>query len=104
MGDAADFMRAERHELGFTEQTAEAATHAEAFPASVHRREHGCADDGIESGGVAAARGDRNSHCLAVTASRISRITSPDSAWRLEDFLEKTRFPSTSTSNTPPED
>src|SRR3989449_6553511 len=34
----------------------------------------------------------------------ISRTTSPDSAWRPNAFLEKMRRPSTSTSNTPPDD
>src|SRR5690606_7404118 len=36
------------------------------------------------------------------TASFISRTTSPSSAWRPISFLEKIRFPSTSTSKTPP--
>ena len=36
--------------------------------------------------------------------SRIKRTTSPASAWRFRDFLEKTRRPSTSTSKTPPDD
>src|SRR6266704_5441469 len=34
----------------------------------------------------------------------ISRTTSPGSAWRPNAFLEKMRRPSTSTSNTPPDD
>src|SRR5438876_457477 len=34
----------------------------------------------------------------------ISRSTSPGSAWRPTAFFEKIRRPSTSTSNTPPED
>src|SRR6266550_1542522 len=32
--------------------------------------------------------GDRNSHCLPAVPSRISRTTSPDSAWRFVLFFE----------------
>src|SRR5690348_2010907 len=42
--------------------------------------------------------------CLDGAAGSIRRITSPGSACRPTAFLEKTRRPSTSTSNTPPED
>ena len=104
MGDATDLVGAERHELGLSEQAAESPPDPQALPAAVDGGEHGGADDGVEAGGVATPGGDSDSHCLPETASRIRRITSPGSAWRLADFLENTRRPSRSTSNTPPED
>ncbi len=104
MRDAADFTGAERHELGFPKEAAESPPNAETLPAAVHRREHCRANDGVESRGVAAAGGNRKSHFLPAIASRMRRITSPGSAWRLDVFLENTRFPSTPTSKTPPDD
>ena len=104
VGDAADFVRTEGNEVRLAEQTAEATLDSEALPTAVDRGQHGRPDDGVQPRRVATADGDRNSHCLPTTASRISRTTSPGSACRLTAFLENTRCPSTSTSKTPPED
>ena len=55
---------------------------------AMHRAQHNGTDDGIQAWRVTAARGDCNSHCLPAVPSRISRTTSPDSAWRFVLFLE----------------
>src|SRR4029077_18106438 len=81
------------------------ATDTDAFPAPVHRGEHGAADHGVQTRRVAAAGIDRDFQREGGGAiCCISRSTSPGSAWRPTAFLEKTRRPSTSTSNTPPDD
>src|SRR6202008_1480552 len=47
--DAADIVRAQRHQLGFAEQAPEAASDPYALPTAVHRAEHDGTDDGIQS-------------------------------------------------------
>src|SRR5258705_5229217 len=104
VGDAANFVRAQGHQLRFTEQAAEPPSDPYAFPATMHRAEDNGADNGIEARRVTAAGGDRNSHFLPAVPSRISRPTSADSASGFVPFLEYTRRPATSTPMTPPTD
>ena len=105
MGDAAHRVRVERDDTILPEQPAVTASDADAFPAAMERSEDGAADDGIEAGRIAAAGGDGDLQRDGGGATCcISRSTSPGSAWRPTAFFEKMRRPSTSTSNTPPED
>ena len=68
VGDAADFGRTERDELLLPEEAVVAFADADAFPAAVHGREDGPADDGVEPRRVAAAGRDGDLH---VSARRI---------------------------------
>ena len=104
VGNAADGVRVERHDAVLVQQPVVAAPDADAFPAAVERGEHGPADHGVQPRGVAAAGGDGDSQRAGGAIFSIRRSTSPGSAWRPSDFLENTRRPSTSTSNTPPDD
>src|SRR2546426_8454568 len=104
VGDAADGVGVEQHDAVLIEQPVVAAPDADAFPAAVDRGEHRPADHGVQPRGVAAAGGDRDSQLAGGAIFSIRRSTSPASAWRPTAFLENTRRPSTSTSNTPPED
>src|SRR5262249_32976890 len=88
VGDAAHFVGSERHQLAFAQQAAESPLDPHAFPAAMHRAEHGGANDGVQAGRVAAARGDCEPHFLPGVPWRINRTTSPGSAWRLVLFLE----------------
>ncbi len=104
VGDAADGVGVEHDDAVLVEQPVVAAPDADAFPAAVDRGEHRPADHGVQPRGVTAAGGDRDSQRAGGAIFSIRRSTSPGSAWRPRDFLENTRRPSTSTSNTPPED
>src|SRR6266851_1846959 len=72
----------------------------------VHRAGHSVSDgSGAGAPGIhAATRGGGLQRDGGGTTCLISRSTSAGSAWRPRAFLEKIRRPSTSTSNTPPED
>src|SRR5207253_6578630 len=62
MRDTADCVAVERYHNILAEQTAITATDAINFPATPQRSEHRRANDGVETGRVAAARVDRNFH------------------------------------------
>src|SRR6266581_1481140 len=105
MRDAPHRVGVERDDAVLAQESGIAAAHAHALPAAVNGGEHGSADHGIQTGGVAAPRRDGDLQRAAGGATCcISRSTSPGWAWRPCCFLEKILRPSTSTSNTPPED
>jgi hypothetical protein len=112
MGDAAHFGGGERNHAVEREQSLVAALDPIGTPAAVVGREHDGADDGVETGGVAAAGRDGDSHQSVeepggppeAGSVRISWSTSPGSACRRLAFFEKTVLPSTCTSNTPPDE
>src|SRR5690606_19564825 len=62
VGDAAPFVAAERNQSGAVVDPVEAAADADATPPVPEGREDHGANDGVEAGGVAAARGDRDAH------------------------------------------
>ena len=83
VGDAADGLARERDDFVFAHQPGESALDPEHVPAAVDRGEHGGADDGIESGRVAAARGDRDSHAArSVVANAGTNAARTPARWR----------------------
>ena len=107
VGDAADVLGAEAHHTVEGEQSFVAALDPVDLPAPVVGGQHHRADDGIESGGVAAAGVDGDTHACGSWPPRKLLEQFHDLA-RLGvsargALLEKTSFPSTMTSNTPPE-
>src|SRR5207253_2117496 len=105
VGDAPHRVGVEGDDPVLAQEPGIAAAHAQALPAPVYGGEHRSADHGVQTGGVAAPRrdGDLQRAAGGVTCF-ISCSTSPGWAWRPCCFLEKILRPSTSTSNTPPED
>ena len=71
---------------------------------SQRQQRSGVSESAAKRDGQRGVTGSGQSCPPVDAACFMSRTTSPGSAWRPIPFLENTRRPSTSTSNTPPDD